>query len=365
MKTKRFKLQFEHLLNSTLLSSNSTQKEYNRVWNDINNVIRPNIPPLLYRFRRCSDRSIISFERGQISTCVAETFNDKYDSNIFVDKTSIESSIKKTFDLGVIKELYDSKEDGSLYSMIEPIFGKDLTEEFKKLNLNTSDEQKLQILNYDYWKQLIENVKEAIDFQVDYIRKDKFTKVACFTENIQSKSMWDLYADGYSGFALGYDFRHFHEKGCLSCLKMDCNYEYRNYNSIFPVIYSNTRYNATNEVLCLVLRQHVSSMFKKSESFIPPINQLHWYKSYLFKEKKEYQREKEWRLICHFPNGNDENYTDVSDCGCLKSIYYGPDIDKYYKIHLRDVAKLNKIKEFDVSIDENSQKYKLKITPIS
>lgn len=365
MKSRNFKQHFEQLLNSTLLSSNSTQEEYNRVWNDINNVIRPNIPPLLYRFRRCSDRSIISFERGQISTCVAETFNDKYDSNIFVDKTLIESSIKKTFDLGVIKELYDSKEDGSLYSMIEPIFGKDLTEEFKKLNLNTSDEQKLQILNYDYWKQLIENVKEAIDFQVDYIRKDKFTKVACFTENIQSKSMWDLYADGYSGFALGYDFRHFHEKGCLSCLKMDCNYEYRNYNSIFPVIYSNTRYNATNEVLCLVLRQHVSSMFKKSESFIPPINQLHWYKSYLFKEKKEYQREKEWRLICHFPNRNDENYTDVPDCGCLKSIYYGPDIDKYYKIHLRDVAKLHKIKEFDVSIDENSQKYKLKITPIS
>ena len=194
MKTKRFKLQFEHLLNSTFLSSNSTQEEYDKVWNDINDIIRPNIPPLLYRFRRCSDRSIISFERGQISTCVAETFKDKYDSNIFVDKNLLESTLKSYFDLGVIKTLYDSKEDGSLYSMIEPIFGKDLTEEFKKLNLNTSDEQKLQILNYDYWEQFLENIKRVIDFQVDYIRKDKFTKVACFTENIQSKSMYSLCA---------------------------------------------------------------------------------------------------------------------------------------------------------------------------
>lgn len=364
MKAKRFKTRFEELLNSTLLSSNSTQDEYNKVMNEINGLIRPNIPPLLYRFRRCSDRTIISFERNQISTCVANTFKDKYDSNIFVNKSLVENTIKSFFDLGVMKVLFESKEDGSIYSFIEPVFGKDITDKLRRVDLNASEEERSQILNYDYWKLVIDNINEVVDSQVDYIRKDRFTKVACFTESIQSKSMWDLYADGYSGFVLGYDFRDLHTKGCSACAVKDCLNAQRTYSNIFPVIYSNDRYDATDTVMCLAQRQLLCNL-GIGDDFMPPIDQLHWFKSYLFKEKKEYQREKEWRLICRCPNSMHEDYTDVPDCGCLKSIYYGPYIDKYYKIHLRDVAKLKKIKEFDVCIDENSQKYKLKITPLS
>lgn len=41
---------------------------------------------------------------------------------------------------------------------------------------------------------------------MDFIRSDNTTQIACFTENIRSKFMWDMYADGYKGYALEYDF---------------------------------------------------------------------------------------------------------------------------------------------------------------
>ena len=363
MKRKGFKKMFEDLLNSTKLSSNSTQEEYNKVWNVMNGTICPNIPALLYRFRRCTIRNVISFEQQKITTCVADTFSDKYDSNIFVDKSLVEDTVKKFFNQGIIKALYDSKEDESIYSLIELFFGKKLTENVRKKNSETPQEQKMKILDYSFGENVINRIKEMVDTQIDFIRKDTFTKVACFTETIQSKSMWDLYADGYSGFVLGYDFRKLHEKECSTCPKMDCKNEDRVYAKIFPVIYTDKRYDATDVVYNLVQRK-VFSELGVGENFLPPIDQLFWFKSYLFKEKKEYQREKEWRLICRCPNKMNEDYSDVPDLNCLKSIYYGPYIDKYNKKHLRDIAKVRKIKEFDVCIDENSQEYKLKIIPL-
>lgn len=93
-----------------------------------------------------------------------------------------------------------------------------------------------------------------------------------------------------------------------------------------------------------------------------PINQLHWYTSYLYKDKKVYEHEQEWRMLYY--NIKDENdYAAIPDMGCLKAIYYGPDISSNDKAELHEIASTKGIKEYDVSLDLYSRKYDLKITP--
>lgn len=361
MKHKNFREQFAELLASTQLSSMSTQEDWSETWKNINQLLRPNIPSELFRFRRCTAKNIISFERGEIMVCVAKTFSDKYDSNNYVNKSIIDDSIKKIYDSGLINSLYQQKEDNSIYPLLEPLFGKEKTEEIKILNQSIPSEQRQQILNFSYWKNVIEEIRKMADSQVEFIKIDRLTKIACFTENIQAKSMWDLYTDGYKGFALGYDFRKLHEKGCSLCPVTDCKNELRTYTNLFPIIYSNTRYDATDVVYNLLQKQILNNL-GLNDNILPPIDQLYWYKSYLYKDKKEYSREKEWRLICRCPNKMNEDYSEVSDLGCIKSIYYGSDIDPYYKKHLHEIAKARKLKEYDVCIDRDCLKYKFKIT---
>ena len=68
--------------------------------------------------------------------------------------------------------------------------------------------------------------------------------------------MWDQYADGYKGYALEYDFTNYLLQGCLACPKQqECEQENKNYSNLFPVIYSEKRYDATNNVINIILRE--------------------------------------------------------------------------------------------------------------
>ena len=96
---------------------------------------------------------------------------------------------------------------------------------------------------------------------------------------------------------------------------------------------------------------------------ISPINQLYWYKAYLYKDKNEYGHEREWRML-YYGSNNENNFVSIPDNGCLKAIYYGPDIDKNYKVRLHEIALEKKIKEYDVSLDTESREYDLKINLI-
>ena len=87
-----------------------------------------------------------------------------------------------------------------------------------------------------------------------------------------------------------------------------------------------------------------------------PVDQLYWYKSYLYKDKKEYEHEREWRMI-YYNLDDKEDYTIIPDCGCLRAIYYGPDIDRKEKEELHKIAKQKGIKEYNVNLDLDSRKY--------
>lgn len=79
----------------------------------------------------------------------------------------------------------------------------------------------------------------------------------------------------------------------------------------------------------------------------------------LYKDRWEYEHEHEWRML-YYNLDNEDNYGFVPGVGCLKAIYYGPDIEDEGKLH--EIAISRDIKEYAVSIDYDSPKYDLKIS---
>lgn len=350
-----FKKEFEQLLESMSLSSESSVEEYNAVWDKIDKLLLPNIPQQLFRFRTCSLDSIMALQSGKISTCVARAFKDKYDSLIYVDKNSFESRLRELTKTDI---LYDMLCNEEVCKCFEKIVGKERVEETV---------QKVSMLPKEEWGQmvsdkvteLIEYALSLIDSNVDYVRCDSFSKIACFSEDVKSLRMWDTYADGYRGFALEYDFRDF--RGCRACPNnSECVNEERNFSHLFPVIYTDKRYDATDCVVSLVQR---NMLLKLGVDSCPPIDQMFWYKPYLYKNAESYMHEKEWRIISHCSTRKNADYAEISDWGTLKAIYYGPDMEKRYRDFLRLVAKEKKLREYDVFVDPYSPDFELKVVP--
>lgn len=351
-----FKKEFEKLLAETSISSESSNEEYCAIWKRINELLHPNIPPQLFRFRTCNLDSLIAFQKGEITTCVAYAFKDKYDSLVYVDKTGLENKIRELLKLETLREALNNE---SICKLFDKIAGKDFITRLAKELLQCSDEEWGNILGMS--DGVIKQILSLIDQNVDNIRSDSFSRIACFTENVKSLRMWDTYTEGYRGFALEYDFRDFHQRGCWTCSNNNiCQYEKRNFSHLFPIIYTDKRYDATDNVANLVARSLTSGLDMDG---ILPIDQLYWYKPYLYKNAESYAHEKEWRLISHCPIHGKEEFANISDCGTLKAIYYGPHIEKRYKDFLSEIAKLKKIQEYDVYIDPYSPDFEPKIKP--
>lgn len=352
-----FKKDFEHLLATTTLSSDAALEKVAEVWNSINELLLPNIPQQLFRFRTCNTDSLIAFQKGEISTCVARTFRDKCDSLVYVNKTDLE---EKLYGFTQYDALFDMICDEEACKTFEALVGKERVEQARKEASLCSKEEWTKIIS-DRIVKLIEYTLSLIDNNVNYVRNDPFSKIACFSEDIKSLRMWDTYADGYRGFALEYDFREFHTKGCWACPKnCACQHERRNFSHLFPIIYTDKRYDATDNVVALVQR---SLLLEMGVDKCPPIDQLYWYKPHLYKNAESYAHEKEWRIISHCPSCKAEEYTNISDLGTMKAIYYGSDIKKHYKDFLHEVAKMRGLKEYDVYTDPYSPDYEVKIKP--
>ena len=60
-----FKNEFADILTNSYLPTNATSEEYAAIWSKINNIIFPNIPQKLFRFRTCNLDSVMSFNSRQ------------------------------------------------------------------------------------------------------------------------------------------------------------------------------------------------------------------------------------------------------------------------------------------------------------
>ena len=357
-----FKTEFAELLENTYIPSNATNEESAEFWKKINTLLLPNIPTKLFRFRTCNVDNIMSFQKKNISICIAGAFKDEYDSLIYINRDAIDKSIQEFIDAGGVKAICDSFEDNSIDKVLENLYSNDIIENIKDSLSITSKDDRLNYLlnNLNSFKELLHS---RISNYIKTMRRDRFTKIACFTEDVKSLYMWDQYADGYRGYALEYDFTNYQSQGCSTCPKQQmCKQKNKNYSNLFPVIYSDKRYDATNNVINIILREVMENT--NAKNIDRPIDLLHWYKTYLYKDSRAYSHEREWRIITRCPYQQDSDYSEIPDLDCLKAIYYGPNMEKRYKDFLMNIAQGMGIKQYIVVLDEYSTNYELKIIEI-
>ncbi|MBR1625882.1 MAG: DUF2971 domain-containing protein [Bacteroidales bacterium] len=301
---KQFKEEFKHLLENTFCSRGMP---IDIPFNNMIKFVNEHIPTKLYRFRACNSYSLQSFEENTIVMCNPMKFVDKFDSWIFVDNSKVQDMIRNFY-----------KQKGII-----------ITDELSNaIDLYTKKNSKF--------------CQNAM--------KNTHIQFACFTERIDSLYMWDHYTDGYRGFALEYDFKNF-DKNNTDTL-----------NIILPVIYSDYRYDITPLVNWVKMFE---SWFDKHSSYkFEFLDDFAYIKTYLYKDAEYYSIEREWRLFSMNKDYRKDHYEKLSDFGTLKAIYYGQDIQPWYKTYLSKIAKQKGIKEYDVMLDENSPGYSLKIKEI-
>lgn len=350
---QNFREEFKKIIEKSYIPHNANKNICNDVWKRIYDFVLPNIPEKLFRYRGIDNNrfSIKSFKEGTISLCHAGMFPDKYDSLLYVNQDKIVEDLKN----GLKNALRITI--SNINNRSSNIIAEKAAKVCYYRECGLTEEQIIDKIIDEEYNNFCNDIGISIKNRESRLRKSKNTaKIACFTESVQSKYMWDRYASGYTGFALEYDLR-------------ECIFKYsaQNFNiNLFPIIYSEFRpdftINEGNIQTLEYIKQLGNKVWLNILNNMIPINQLHWYTSYLYKDKKVYEHEQEWRMLYY--NIKDENdYASIPDMGCLKAIYYGPDISSNDKAELHEIASTKGIKEYDVSLDLYSRKYDLKITP--
>ena len=349
---RQFKAGFANLLNEIEIPTNLSKEEAVKRYSDLFSFVEPHIPSSLYRFRRCNLDSVLDVEQGRISVCTANRFTDKYDSTVYYNHETLIERIQAVSHIFFPQLLIALKTNPSAFPS-NPI----VTSVIQMISAKESDKVILSFLSDELWKRAPGWIAQ-VQLQEQWPRNYSSTRIACFTERIKSKFMWDAYAGGYSGFSLEYDFRNWRalsKDNTPVCL--------------FPVVYSSTKMDAT-EIIDRLCGQDYMRLMGAKDSDIQaystafPLDYLYWVKMYLYKDKTEYGHEKEWRLLELPHYSSDQKKKELSsilDVGCLKAIYYGPEMGERYKSHLRDIAKQKGIREYDVIINSNSRRYELGI----
>ncbi len=203
--------QFKQILETTVLPQNIPLEEKNRRIQIIENLVRPNVPKQLFRFRSANLYSVMSFEHNTITLCSADLFPDRFDSVVYVDKGKIFRDVNLGFNWEFQKGIIDEvKKTGRFPEALIPLYGEANALHLASIYTTVSDEE--IIAGWEYGKELmlkqaLDNISPLASRQISATRQNKETKIACLTEDVRSAHMWDRYADGYKGFALEYDMR--------------------------------------------------------------------------------------------------------------------------------------------------------------
>lgn len=351
---------FKNVLEETIIPDDASVEDKQRALTKIQNLILPNVPKRLFRFRSPNLYSVMSFEHNTITLCNPDLFTDKFDSVVYVDKEKIRKDILTGFtDEFQKKVISEIRVTGKMPEPFIRHFGVENSKALVEIYTHLSDkeiEQGMINNRNDNLNYLLESIPNIAAEQVKIIRKNKQTKIACFTENVRSKHMWDMYANGYKGFALEYDLT-----GLIIEKEAD-NPDEKVNPTLFPVVYSDTMYNATEVASWWLVNSFLTSNGLPSTMPFPDL--LYWYKAFLFKDIAEYSIEKEWRFICKCEAKSNDPFLEISCGNRLKAIYYGPYIEADIKDHLRTWAYSHKIEEYDVSLDNKSDKFDLLVHPL-
>jgi len=281
-----------------------------------------NIPTKLYKYYSFNEYSKKNLLDSTVWLSFPEKFNDPYDC-------ALTYSIMDLFKHGFSSELQDiftnewhGEEKLTGIERKQILDSEDTLSSFTDVILNKNDEisslHKEEIKNglYNYiHTSIYEMLKPLSDIN------KKSMVISCFSELNDSMLMWSHYANYHKGFCLEYDFSLLSSSDIRTQL-------------LYPVIYQNELLNVTEYLYA----DNVKNIFSVRAAIT---------------KSKEWEYEKEWRIIAPFG-------LDVKEMAWRvplpKSIYAGSKIENDNYVFLKEYADKNTIELYKAKMNENNFK---------
>lgn len=342
---------------------------------------KENIPAKLYRYRTCTDYNIQSFEEDKIYVGNPSDFNDPFDSLIYCNRQEIRKAYLDQFDRDWLVCCLNELNDIATGDMLRkfPSNAADIKKYAKEMKiqmtwLNGEDgEGNLEFIealrefyeskgeadgkmNKVYRKmrrQRLEMIEDILSTIVD----TKVFQIACFSEKKSSMLMWSHYADNHRGFVLEYDLRKmaFPARPVIPQADSDAVYA----AMLFPVVYSERRYNATQIGKYLILNDFLHTY--NAQNISNPVPDVFYLFKIFLNKAKCWEYENEWRLICVDSEG--ENAVNLQ----LRptAIYYGSKITSSDREKLSILAKEKQIPEYEAKVEYGNPKYSINMKKVA
>jgi len=313
---------------------------------NLHSYTQKNTPNKLFRYRICSEYHIDAFKNNELWMSKPSKFNDPHDALLYINKQRIVNQLNSLSlpDSNSIRN--QLKEDKNFRNIQSKLLGKEFVAEFidDKTNQLTLDKKELEEL--DLHNNEITN--SVITKSIKHVKQASY--VACFSEDIKSTLMWSHYSDNHKGFAVEYDFKSMH--GRESFIEESFFIDQK----IFPVIYSNNRYDATG----YFEHQFMYNFYRQMGINVnfPFYDKLFWYKSVLVKSL-DWSYEQEWRIIKLSNNEiqNDEaDYINVPNVR-PNAIYFGCEIEKDRRNKLIEICNEKGIKMYDMVLELHDKEF--------
>lgn len=333
--------------------------EESRIVNEVFQYSKKITPENLFRYRECSARNIIAFENDLIYLSKPTKFNDPYDSLIYINRQILEEEIKKVSNVQDFNRMERLIQDENFRKEEEEKLGVDFIREIIS-NYIASGSPK------SFSKSFLENLENQYLFILDNIISQSVkalkqsSLVGSFSEKVDSILMWSHYAMNHSGFVLNYNFKKLYS---IETPIKNIKATYFADKKLFPVIYSNDRFDATEYA-----EFHFIDDFQKrsginlKQSFY---DKLFYYKILLYKSL-DWEYEKEWRIIKQTNIDFTDNKPDFETLENIipEEIYFGLHIEKEQKEKLITLADKKGIRKYQMTIEHYEKSYKLNYTEL-
>lgn len=197
------------------------------------------VPHTLCRFRAVNENSLTQLQENKLYFSTADYYDDPFDTFFHINYDAIEQQLE------AIKVLLNNPASREL--AIKQISSLGIAEKIISDNIESAAQSSLSIESFHAMVEKLHN----------QILKSLYS--ICFCENPLNETLWLKYAENHKGFVITYDFQNTEtylcgkETVCKNCTVSQYS------PSLYPVYYSDSRYDASRYALAMLLKAEMAS----------------------------------------------------------------------------------------------------------
>lgn len=196
-------------------------------------------PDKLYRYRGVNPKNLEDLRTNRMRFSSADYFDDPFDTFLNIDIVGLQQQVYSDIkDKIKLKQVFDFMNTDSFRPYMNDLC--------LKIGAQFSYDDFLKIFNDNNLDSIFKQLAESRNL----LKQDTWS--VCFSEKSNNETLWIKYANNYKGYALVYDFK---DENSIMCGKQDkcknCGMSSL-IKSLYPIYYSNEKYDATEFVKYII-----------------------------------------------------------------------------------------------------------------